>query len=203
VVAGKAARGVPVRIIRADLFELDLKRDLTWRERGPLLMVGNPPWVTNSELGSLASAIRPPRRNINGMMGLEARTGASNFVVAEAFWLKLAYELADQQPTIALLCKTSVARRVLQFAHRALLPVTAATIQGIDAARWFGAAVDACLFCVTLGNAQSRPVESLRVPDFAGLGQREPDNIMGFAQAWLVADLMTHENWHLLTAFAP
>ena len=181
LVVGDAARGVPVRIIRADLFELDLKRDLTWREQGPLLVVGNPPWVTNSELGSLASTIRPPRRNIKGMTGLEARTGASNFDVAEAFWLKLAHELADQQPTIALLCKTSVARSVLQFAHRASLPVTAARIQRIDAAHWFGAAVDACLFCVTLGDAQSRPVQSLRVPVFSGLGQRDPDSIMGFA----------------------
>jgi hypothetical protein len=200
---GDVARGVRVRIIRADLFELDLKRDLTWHEQGPLLVVGNPPWVTNSELGSLASTTRPPRRNIKGMAGLEARTGASNFDVAEAFWLKLVHELADQQPTIALLCKTSVARSVLQFAHRAALPVTAAWVQQIDAARWFGAAVDACLFCVTLGDAQSRPVPSLRVPIFSGLCQRDPDSIMGFAQGQLIADLMAHEKWAFADGVCP
>ena len=43
----------------------------------------------------------------------------SNFDVAEAVWLKLARELAAEAPTIALLCKTSVARGILQFAHRA------------------------------------------------------------------------------------
>ena len=149
--AGSAASGVQVRITRADLFDIDLGQDLKWREQGPLLVIGNPPWVTNSELGSLGSTNRPPRRNLKGLRGLEARTGSSNFDVTEAIWLKLAFDLVDQQPTIALLCKTSVARSVLQFTHRAGLPVATASIRRIDAARWFGAAVDACLFCVTLG----------------------------------------------------
>jgi hypothetical protein len=129
------------------------------------------------------------------MTGLEARTGASNFDVAEACWLKLAHELADQNPTIAFLCKTSVARSILQFAHRAPLPVTAAMVQRIDAGDWFGVAVDACLFCVTLGDVQSETAQSLRVPVCSGLGQREPDSIMGFGQGCLVADLMAYDKW--------
>ena len=190
-----AARGVPVRLIRANLFELDLKRDVLWRENGPILVVGNPPWVTNSELGALASTIRPPRSKVKGMTGLEARTGASNFDVAEACWLKLAHELADQNPTIALLCKTSVARSILQFAQRTRLPVTAASVQRIDAAHWFGAAVDACLFCVTLGDVPTGPAQALRIPVFSGLGQRDPESIMGFGQGWLVANLMAYDKW--------
>jgi len=42
-------------IRQANLFDLDLHRDLQWSETGPLLVVGNPPWVTNSELGVLES----------------------------------------------------------------------------------------------------------------------------------------------------
>ena len=120
---------------------------------GPLLVVGNPPWVTNAELGSLASARMPPKSNVKGLSGLEARTGASNFDVAEAVWLKLAHDLASEAPTIALLCKTSVARSILRFANRAGLPIIEATIRRIDAGRWFHAAVDACLFRVTLAKA--------------------------------------------------
>jgi tRNA1(Val) A37 N6-methylase TrmN6 len=41
-------------INRANLFDLNLQKDLQWSETGPLLVVGNPPWVTNSELGMLA-----------------------------------------------------------------------------------------------------------------------------------------------------
>ncbi len=108
--------GVRVQVTHGDLFGLDLGRDLAWREQGPLLVIGNPPWVTNAELGSLASAHRPPRRNVKGLRGLDARTGASNFDVAEAVWLKLISELRGEQPTIVLLCKTAVARNVIQCA---------------------------------------------------------------------------------------
>src|SRR5262249_61528519 len=103
------------------------------------LVVGNPPWVTSAELGCLAGAYMPPKSNVKNLAGLEARTGSSNFDVAEAVWLKLARELAAEAPTIALLCKSSVARSILQFADRAGLPVRDASIRRIDAARWFKA----------------------------------------------------------------
>src|SRR5262249_29409993 len=101
--------GPDVSITCGDLFRLDLGRDLGWREGGPLLVVGNPPWVTSAELGRLPGAAAPPKSNVKGLAGLEARTGSSNFDVAEAVWLKLARELAAEAPTIAILCKTSVA----------------------------------------------------------------------------------------------
>jgi len=191
--------GVRVRITHRDLFDLDLERDLSWSEQGPLLVIGNPPWVTSSELGRLNSKSGPPKRNLKGLRGIAARTGASNFDVAEAVWLKLVAELADQAPTIALLCKTSVARSILQFTHRAGLPIEAASIRRIDAARWFGAAVDACCFRVTLGAANP----SLQVPVFADLRQIKPDTVMGFARGWLIADREAHAPWSFAGGVCP
>jgi hypothetical protein len=191
--------GVRVQITQGDLFELNLKRDLAWRERGPLLVIGNPPWVTNAELGALASPCRPPRRNLKGLRGLEARTGASNFDVAEAVWLKLISELAGERASIALLCKTSVARSVIESAHRMELPIAAASVRRIDAGRWFGAAVDACLFCVTLGVTNS----CARLPVYAGLTAAEPDSVMGFARGWLVADRDAHARWAIADGVSP
>ena len=52
--------GVGFNSTRADLFEIDVGRELTWCGSGPLLVIGNPPWVTNSELGTLATP-QPPR----------------------------------------------------------------------------------------------------------------------------------------------
>jgi hypothetical protein len=181
-----------VSIMCADLFRLDLGRDLNWREGGPLLVVGNPPWVTSAELGCLAGAHMPPKSNVKRLAGLEARTGSSNFDVAEAIWLKLARELAAEAPTIALLCKSSVARSILQFADRAGLPIRDASIRRIDAARWFKATVDACLFRVTLAATDSdEGIPSARcigVPLFPGLAPGEPAVILGFARGWLISD---------------
>src|SRR5205823_12751744 len=61
-------------IKQANLFDLDLHKDLQWSTTGPLLVVGNPPWVTNSELGLLGSNNLPHKKNLKGLRGIEART---------------------------------------------------------------------------------------------------------------------------------
>src|SRR3954469_12490193 len=46
VVALGAPESVRVGLIEASVFEVDLNADsLGWRDDGPLLVVGNPPWV--------------------------------------------------------------------------------------------------------------------------------------------------------------
>src|SRR5262249_41968489 len=82
--ARQGDRGIALTITCADIFQLRLGRDLRWRHDGPLLVVGNPPWVTSAELGSLAGAQTPPKSNDAALGGLEALTGASNFDVTEA-----------------------------------------------------------------------------------------------------------------------
>jgi hypothetical protein len=178
------APSVHVKIHQADLFDFDLRNDLTWKQPGPLLVVGNPPWITTAALGRLGGKVRPPRRRIEGLNGLAALTGASNFDVAEAVWLKLIAELAQERATIALLCKTSVARRILERAHRERLPIESASIHRLDAARWFGAAVDACLFKVRLGE----PEDLREVPVFENLAETRHQSTMTFARGWLIAD---------------
>ncbi len=174
-----------VVVSKANLFELNLYRDLRWSKTGPLLVVGNPPWVTNSELGTLRSDNLPHKENIKGLRGIEARTGKSNFDIAEYIWLKLIQELASEQPTIALLCKTSVARNVLQFAFDADLPIIDASIRMIDAKKWFGAAVEACLFCVEVGSGKRRYAAAVYRDLFAA----KPDSTMAIAGRQLVADM--------------
>jgi hypothetical protein len=195
--ARRVARGTTstrITIKRANLFDVDLRRDVAWRESGPLLVVGNPPWVTNAALGVLGSGNHPRKVNVKSLRGIDARTGSSNFDIAEAVWLKLIAELAGENATIALLCKTSVARGVLQFASRAGLPIEDASLFRIDARRWFGAAVDACLFRVSLGT-QGLPVQ---VPVFPTLDAARPETRIGLERGRLVADLDAYR----LRAFA-
>ncbi len=189
VVAKGAPHSVRVGLTEGSVFEVDMTNGaLGWTDKGPLLVVGNPPWVTNSALGTLGSGNRPERTNVKQAVGLDALTGASNFDIAEAIWLKLLNDLAHERPTIALLCKTSVARKVLEHAGRSGMPITGASVVRIDARRWFGASVEACLLCVTLGGSAS--VGALdRVPVFDGFDALEPVAAMGFARDRFVADL--------------
>jgi len=178
-----------VGFLEANIFDLDLGRDIPWVSDGPLLVVGNPPWVTNSALGALGSSNHPRKSNAAGLRGIDARTGRSNFDLAEAVWLKLIVELADQSPTIALLCKSSVARRVFRAARLAACPVAAATFRRIDARRWFGAAVDAGLLRIDL--APGGICDGIDIYD--ALDSTCPSRRIGLVEGDWIADLDAHE----------
>lgn len=183
-----------VMIHQANIFTLRLGEALQWHEHGPLLIVGNPPWVTNAALGVVGSANLPHKSNLKHLSGVDAMTGSANFDIAEYIWLKLIRELISECPTIALLCKTSVARNVLQFAAATGLPISNAIIRKIDAKKWFAAAVDACLFVVDVG--QSTPqYEAVVYPD---LGSSTPIATIGIANGQLVPDIAAGQKLHVL-----
>ncbi|MGH8908804.1 MAG: SAM-dependent methyltransferase [Egibacteraceae bacterium] len=174
-------------VLTASIFDLRLGASLPWAGNGPLLVVGNPPWVTNADLGSFGSINLPPKRNLRNLRGIDALTGASNFDIAEFIWLKLILELADAEPTIALLCKTQVARNVISYCHHTGFPISACTIRRIDAKKWFGANVDACLLTVTVGG-----VPDWRCPVYDTIDTPIPGTVIGFAEGRLVADIDAH-----------
>lgn len=174
---------INIRIQQKDLFQLNLAQ-LQWSQRGPLLVVGNPPWVTNSELGVLGSANLPSKSNIKGLRGLAAITGESNFDIAEYIWIKIIKELAWAKPTIAMLCKTSVARNVLKFAQEEQLPVSGAAVYRINAKKWFDAATDACLFSMEVGLEKS----DYTAPVYSDLSAAEPESLLSISNGSLVAN---------------
>jgi len=160
--AEKTCRGkgaVRIEIRKANLFELDLSQDLKWAESGPLLVIGNPPWVTAAEIGAVGGKNLPRKSNLKGLQGLNAITGESNFDLSEHVWIKLLTELAADRPAIAMLCKMSVARNMLRFAHQHSIPLEEVSIRKIDASKWFSAAVEACLLYVKVGS-EPRAVEA-------------------------------------------
>ncbi|MEK6233650.1 MAG: N-6 DNA methylase, partial [Planctomycetales bacterium] len=82
----------------------------------PILVIGNPPWVTNSELGSLGGRNLPEKSNFQNRAGWDALTGKSNFDVSEWMLFRLLESLGDKHATLAMLCKTAVARKALRHA---------------------------------------------------------------------------------------
>ena len=184
------ATSTNITIEQKDIFAVNLRNDLSWHSKEPLLVVGNPPWITNATLGSLESKNLPQKVNLKRLSGLDARTGKANFDIAEYIWLKLIRELATEQPTIALLCKTSVARNILQHAYNAHLPVTNAFIRKIDAKKWFRADVDACLFCVEIGPGEPNYQASV----YQDLYTSQLHSVMGIVDGHVIADIRTHTN---------
>src|SRR5712691_2586098 len=71
-----------VQIVHGDFFDTNFG-ELVSQLPEPLLVIGNPPWITNSELGALGSSNLPEKRNFQGHAGLDAMTGKSNFDISE------------------------------------------------------------------------------------------------------------------------
>jgi hypothetical protein len=175
---------VVTKIACANIFDVNFGRDLLWSESGPLLVLGNPPWVTSAELGSLHSCNIPKKSNFKKLRGIDAMTGKSNFDLAEHILIKVATELVDELPSIAMLCKASVARNVLRFAGDHSLPVAETCMRRIDAKKWFGASVDACLFIMKIGG-HARATEARVYP---GLFSKEPEATVRFDRVHISVD---------------
>ncbi len=171
-------------VLEANLFDLDLSNDLEWPNDGPLVIVGNPPWVTNSQLGVLGSVNVPAKSNIRRLRGFDAMTGASNFDIAEHIMLKLMVEMQAEEPMIALLVKTQVARNVLSYAEQFSMPYSGFTIRLIDAKKSFGASVDACLF-----TAEHSDTPEYACDVFPSLDAESPSHRIGVLDGRLVADI--------------
>lgn len=118
--------------------------------REPILVIGNPPWVTNSAVGALGGANLPAKSNFHRLGGLDAITGKSNFDVSEWMLLHLLQCLSGKTAVLAMLCKTAVARKALHHAWIRNLQVAMSAIYSIDADKHFNAAVDACLLICKL-----------------------------------------------------
>lgn len=72
-----APSGINIRIINEDFFKVQWKSILESLP-DPLLVIGNPPWVTNAELGILGSSNLPVKSNFQNRRGFDAITGKSN-----------------------------------------------------------------------------------------------------------------------------
>jgi hypothetical protein len=185
---GSEARA-KVRVDQGDVFDPNRLRCLSWADRtSPLLVIGNPPWVTNSAIGAAAGGNLPKKNNIKGLTGLDAMTGAANFDIAEYIILSAINQLTDQRPTMAFLCKTIVARNVIEFAALNGLPIANASAWRIDAKRSFGAAVDACLFVFDVAEARSYDMAV-----YANIDASIPAEHWGIRARTLVSDIAVYD----------
>jgi hypothetical protein len=187
-IAASKVQGHQGSVHVADFFTVDW--DLAIASMAtPILVIGNPPWVTTSTLGALGHGNMPVKENWKRLRGLDALTGKSNFDVSEWMILRLLRALSGHDATLAMLCKSAVARRVIEVAAGSGLAATG-SLHRIDALRHFGASVDAVLL---VARASTDPrAEGASWPVYASLEAREPEGSLGVVDGVLIADLAAH-----------
>jgi hypothetical protein len=115
---------------------------------GNILVIGNLPWVTNSQQGSINGTNLPQKNNFQNHNGLDAITGKSNFDISEWMLIQIIQWLQGRDASLAMLCKSSVSRKVLSHIHSRNLNLAYCATYRIDAKKYFDATVEACLlFC--------------------------------------------------------
>ncbi len=119
---------------------------------GNILVIGNPPWVTNSQVGSISGSNLPAKTNFQKFSGLDAITGKSNFDISEWMMLRIVEWLNQKSGVLAILCKSSVARKILKSCWQNNKNITSAEIYNVDTKRYFDAAVDSCFLICQFGN---------------------------------------------------
>lgn len=165
----------------ADFFEVDWQRQIG-ALAGPLLVTGNPPWVTSAALGALGSSNLPVKSNFKRLSGYEALTGKSNFDVSEWMLLRLIEALQGRTATLAMLCKSAVARRVIEFTAARAWSLGDGGLFRIDAMQHFGAAVDAVLFVAHTGGAAGAGW-----PIYPSLDAEHPSSAMAMVGGVMIA----------------
>lgn len=165
----------------------------------PILVIGNPPWVTSADLGALNSRNRPDRASFRGRHGLDAVTGKSNFDISESMIGQLLGWLDGRTATLAMLCKTAVARKALAAAWTAGYQLRAAATYAIDSAKHFGAAVDACLLICELAPGAA----TAQCATYDSLTAITPTGLLGMADGALLANVALYQRHRSLSGESP
>lgn len=181
----------------ADVFAFEFDA-LAARLPEPVLLIGNPPWVTSSAMPRLGGSNLPQKTRVEGTSGLEARTGKANFDVAEWILVRLLRAFEGKRFRGAFLIKTQVARRLMERAERERLPLGTARIVQVDARAAFGAAVDACLF-VFDGSTGGAAIDA---EVFDSMDASEPSRRIGLRDGMLVSNLEAYDRARPYLGFA-
>lgn len=182
-----------ISVRSANFFDLDWP-DVIAKLPEPILVIGNPPWVTNSTLATLQSDNLPEKSNFQRHKGLDAVTGKSNFDISEAMLIRLFRWLTGRNAMLVMLCKTAVARKILAHAWKTELPMSECSIRRIDSVAFFNAAVDACVFQCRFGKVAG----DAACPVFEELDSKHASQVIGFHDGRMLANTVAYEQWRHL-----
>jgi len=135
-----------INLYHRSIFDFDCKQIKSQINNRELLVIGNPPWVTNSTLSTLNSRNLPQKSNFKNAKGIDAITGKGNFDIGEFISLKMVDLFSKENGYFAFLIKNSVIKNIVFEQKKNKYPISDIEKHTINAKKEFDAAVDASLF---------------------------------------------------------
>ncbi|MGB0929476.1 MAG: hypothetical protein ACPGVB_01780 [Chitinophagales bacterium] len=142
-------RAIPkpdIDIIHGNAFEFSYEQLANSTKHLKTLIIGNPPWVTNSELGSIESKNLPTKSNFKKHKGFEAMTGKGNFDIGEYISITLLNCFQNHDGLLTFLIKNSVVKNLVQDQKRTGYRISESEKLNIDSKKEFNVSVNASLF---------------------------------------------------------
>ena len=163
-----------------------------------VLILGNPPWITNTELSTLNSKNIPFKSNIKGHDGIEAITGKGNFDIAEYIITQMIKQFTQNKGKIAMLCKTSVIKNLIKDMDRLNLNLSNIKSLQINTKKEFNINADASLFLADIGRGRQRfcTISSFYNPNHSL-------STFGWINNKFVSDRKTYEKIKYLEGISP
>ena len=141
-----------ISIVHCNVFDFDFKAIAKKYSTKDILVIGNPPWVTNSKLGSLNSTNLPKKTNFKNHSGLDAMTGKGNFDIAEFITLTMVETFQNMKGNLLLLVKNSVIKNIVFDQNKNRYKISAIEKYCIDSKKEFNVSVEAALFYCKLNS---------------------------------------------------
>lgn len=137
-----------IELHHQSVFDFDFR---TLVSKCEILVLGNPPWVTNSMLSTLGSHNLPRKSNFKNHTGFDAITGKGNFDIGEYISLMLIKAFHKCKGSMALLVKNAVIKNIIQEQKRNQYQLSNIEKQTINTQKEFNVSTDAALFLADFG----------------------------------------------------
>jgi len=154
--ANRASNKPKITIHNCSFFDYDFNDIKAGISNKNVLIIGNPPWVTNSKLGVLKSVNLPRKSNFKKQNGIDAITGKSNFDIAEYITTKLIEEFSKFNCHLAFIVKNTVIRNIVFDQKKSSRPISKIEKYNIDAKKEFSVSVDASLLLCQLNSTADK-----------------------------------------------
>lgn len=173
------------KIYQQDFFQINWL-NLEYQVDFPLLFLGNPPWVTNSNLSKIESNNIPAKSNFKRFSGFDSISGKSNFDISEWMLIQILNYINKKQAAMAFLIKKSVARNLFSYICQRQLQVNNISMYSIDVKKYFDVDVSACLFYV---EGFDKKNNNYQCQIYDELNQEYSTKVLTYQDGKLISDL--------------
>ena len=186
-----------VHVINDSIFNVDLLQIKKRIKGKDILVLGNPPWVTNSKLGEYESGNIPTKSNFKQNKGLDAITGKGNFDIAEFITYQMIEIMEDESGTLAFLLKNSVVKNLVLEQKKCRHAINGIHQYNIDTQKEFNVSVAGSLLTL---RTDKKACRQCKIFDFY---TKEYLKTFGWVDFSFVSDCQKYEETKIVDGISP